>query len=223
MSLRKRFDPVKSLFAARKQNVSHARLAFAVCCLTLLVLSNCAPTTEENLTANRSATAGTTNSGNGAGGGNSTANLTALTPEIINAPIQTTDGRTIRLADYAGKVVVLDLWATWCAPCREEIPHLVDISREYGERGVQVIGIGVDPRENAQMLDSFARQFNVNYPIGLPEPIIGPAMTRERGGVIPQTYIITRDGRILMRFVGFNPTRSAPQLRAAVERAVNTE
>lgn len=220
MNLRKRFDPARFLFVARRQNVSRARLALVVCCLTLLALSNCAPATEEDFTVNRNAT-GTTNNGNGAGG-NSTANLTALTPEIINAPIQTTDGRTIRLADYAGKVVVLDLWATWCAPCREEIPHLVDIKREYGERGLEIIGIGVDPRENAQMLDSFARQFNVNYPIGLPEQIIGPAMTRERGGVIPQTYIITRDGRILMRFVGFNPTRSAPQLRAAVERAVNT-
>jgi len=152
-----------------------------------------------------------------------TTNLTPLAPEILNAPIQTTDGRTIRLADYAGKVVVLDLWATWCPPCREEIPHLVDISREYADRGVEVIGLGIDRNESAQMLTDFGRQLNVNYTLAVAESIVGPAMVRERGGVIPQTYVITRDGRILSRFVGFDPARSAPQLRAAVERAANTQ
>ncbi len=125
-------------------------------------------------------------------------------------------------AAQRGKVVVVNYWATWCPPCREEIPHLVDISREYGGRGVEVIGLTIDARESLQTINNYAQNLNINYAVGLPESVVGPTMTRERGGVIPQTYIITRDGRILTRFVGFDPARSAPQLRAAVERAVNT-
>ena len=207
MNLIKRFRSAKNLFDARtrREFAGHARLAFTLAagCFALLIASSCAQQQQPSNPA--------------------TANLTVLTPEILNAPIRTTDGRTIRLADYRGKVVVLDLWATWCPPCRAEIPHLVNISREYGGRDVEVIGLTIDARESLQTINNYAQDLNVNYTVGLPESVVGPTMTRERGGVIPQTYIITRDGRILTRFVGFDPARSAPQLRAAVERAVNTQ
>lgn len=211
--------------------MSRAREVFklAVFCIGGLVLSNCTATNDNVANSNVSTTNGnasrTMNRGNGGrpAGANVTANLTPLPPEVLNAPIQTVDGRTIRLADYAGKVVVLDLWATWCPPCRDEIPHLVEISREYAGRGVEVIGLDVDQREDAQTITSFMERFGANYTLGLAEDIVGPAMVRERGGAIPQTYVITRDGRILTRFVGFNPSQTAPQLRAAVERAANTQ
>ncbi len=213
MNLIKRFRSAKNRSAARAQSgfAGHARLALALAagCCALLIASGCSQPQPQP---------GQQQQNNPA-----TANLTVLTPEVLNAPIQTTDGRTIRLADYRGKVVVLDLWATWCPPCREEIPHLVDITREYGGRGVEVIGLTIDARESLQTINNYAQNLNINYAVGLPESVVGPTMTRERGGVIPQTYIITRDGRILTRFVGFDPARSAPQLRAAVERAVNTQ
>ena len=219
MKLTRGFDKLKMFFAASAPYPTAGRRAFLFAALCALVIldSGCGgggARTEENLSVNQPTAGGTAPTGN----------LTPVPANILNSPIQTTDGRTIRLADFAGKVVVLDLWATWCPPCREEIPHLVEIKRQYADRGLEVIGLSTgNPPDTLEMLNRFSQQFNINYPVGLPENVIGPAMLRERGGAIPQTYIITRDGRILIRFVGFNPSRSAPQLRAAVERAVNTQ
>lgn len=120
-------------------------------------------------------------------------------------------GATRSLASLRGRVVVLNFWATWCKPCREEMPALDRIAREYGPRGVTVLGVAMDER-GWPAVTPFLAQFPVSYPI-----LIGtPRVAREYGGLrtLPLTVFIRRDGRIAA-------TRSEiltePQLRKAVE------
>jgi cytochrome c biogenesis protein CcmG/thiol:disulfide interchange protein DsbE len=108
------------------------------------------------------------------------------------------DGPDLRLSSYRGKVVLLDFWATWCDPCREEIPHLVELQQRYGDRGLQVIGVSMD--DSADPVRPFYQQFHMNYPV-----VMGTAKTGELyGGVLglPITFLIDRDGRIYSKHIG---------------------
>lgn len=143
-----------------------------------------------------------------------------LPEEVRDAEIQTLDGETFRLADYKGKVVVLDLWATWCPPCREEIPHLIELSKEYKDQGVEVIGLDVDQTETVEAIREFADEFGINYKLGYAEQDFALALMNGNTA-IPQTFVISRDGRILNRFIGFSSQKMAGLLRQAVEQAAN--
>ena len=108
-------------------------------------------------------------------------------------------GRVHRLSDYKGKVVLLNFWATWCPPCRAEMPDLVKMQREYGERGLQVIGITYPP-ETAKGVRRFVRSLGVNYPVAL-----GTKETKglfDRSETLPITIVIDRDGNIRDRIEG---------------------
>jgi cytochrome c biogenesis protein CcmG/thiol:disulfide interchange protein DsbE len=110
------------------------------------------------------------------------------------------NGKTVSLADFRGKVVVLDFWATWCPPCRREIPDFINLQTEYGSQGLQVVGIALDEPEKVQ---TFARQNGMNYPV-----LLGSDEVSMRyGGIegIPTTFIIDRSGKIANRFEGFRP------------------
>jgi len=102
------------------------------------------------------------------------------------------NGRKLDLAAYKGKVVLLDFWATWCRPCRNEIPEFVRLGIQYRDRGFQVIGVAVDDTPKA--IREFYREFNMNYPVAL----ANPEVRRLYGGVqsLPTTLLIGRDGRI---------------------------
>ncbi len=103
------------------------------------------------------------------------------------------EGRALRLSDYKGKVVLLNFWATWCAPCRAEMPDLVKWQREYRSRGLQIIGVTYPPEELAEVR-KFAKSIKVNYPI-----VIGQEETKARfdqGETLPITVIIDRQGAV---------------------------
>jgi peroxiredoxin len=121
----------------------------------------------------------------------------------LNFTLKDLAGKTVRLADYAGKVLLLDFWATWCAPCKVEIPGFIDMYGKYKSRGFEVVGIVVlDRFDNAP---SFARQFKMNYTIldGVDREDIdqafGPLFA------LPTTFIIGRDGRICDKHIGLTP------------------
>jgi thiol-disulfide isomerase/thioredoxin len=145
-----------------------------------------------------------------------------LPENVMQASINLLDGQKTRLADYSGKVLIVDLWATWCGPCRQEIPHLVELAKEYKGKGVEVIGLtNEDPDTQAEEVKYFSKAFNINYPIGWADAEMQAGLTRGRAA-IPQTYIIGRDGKVLRHYVGFNP-RVVPQMKAVIEAAASAE
>ncbi|MEO8044006.1 MAG: TlpA disulfide reductase family protein [Spartobacteria bacterium] len=104
------------------------------------------------------------------------------------------EGKTIKLSDYKGKVVLLNFWATWCPPCREEIPDLVALQKQYAARGLVVLGISMD-EGGAAGVARFAKKFEINYPI-----VMGNEKTSEAYGgiqVLPTTFIIDRKGKVV--------------------------
>ncbi len=122
-----------------------------------------------------------------------------LAPEFSLPALEgQTTGQTLDLSAYRGKVVLLDFWATWCDPCREEIPHFVVLQNKYGDQGLQIIGISMD--DGPAPVREFYRSFHINYPVAM-----GNAKTGELyGGVLglPIAFLIGRDGRIEARHIG---------------------
>lgn len=106
-------------------------------------------------------------------------------------------GRTLRLSDYRGKVVVLDFWATWCDPCKEEIPHFIALQEKYPQQ-LQLIGLSMDDDEKP--VRAFQQQYKMNYPIALATPEIAGRY----GGILglPITFVIDRSGLIAARHIG---------------------
>ena len=105
---------------------------------------------------------------------------------------------TISLSAYRGKVVLLDFWATWCEPCKVEIPHFIEMQNRYGAQGLQVIGISMDDDEKP--VRDFQQQYKMNYPVA-----VGNAkLAQSYGGILglPITFLIDREGRIYSRHIG---------------------
>jgi len=109
------------------------------------------------------------------------------------------DGKTVRLSDYKGKVVLLDFWATWCGPCKIEIPWLKEFQRKFRDRGFEIIGVSMDD-EGWQVVKPFVAEVGINYRI-----VIGDdSIAQLYGGVeaLPTTFVIDRDGKIAAVHVG---------------------
>lgn len=145
---------------------------------------------------------------------------TELAPAVLQASFKTLDGKNKKLADYSGKVVVVDLWATWCGPCRQEIPHLIEMANTYKSKGVEIVGLtNENPALDTEKVKNFSKEFKINYPIGWADPQMQVGLMNGRNG-IPQTIIIGRDGKVKKHFVGFNAMISVPQMKAALEEAI---
>jgi cytochrome c biogenesis protein CcmG/thiol:disulfide interchange protein DsbE len=115
--------------------------------------------------------------------------------------LTTSDGDTIRLSDYKGKVVVLDFWATWCPPCREEIPGFIKLKKDYESKGVEVIGVVVS--DEWHKVDAFAEKYGINYPIVMGDPTVVRNYGNFQG--IPTTFVIDQEGIIQVRKTGLAP------------------
>jgi peroxiredoxin len=115
--------------------------------------------------------------------------------------LQDVNGKTVSSADFKGKVVILDFWATWCSPCRAELPGFIELQKEHGKDGLAIIGASVDGAAEIAAVKKFAEKFGVNYPVVLADE----ETVRAFGGVdaIPTTFVIDREGRIVSRHVGF--------------------
>lgn len=124
-------------------------------------------------------------------------------------------GQTVRLSDFKGKVVLLDFWATWCAPCRMEIPDLIQLQKQYADRGFTVLGIALDD-EGAAVVKPVAQKLGVTYPVLVGNTQVAAAY----GGIeaLPTTFLIGRDGKILKTYIG---TRDKSEFQQDIQSALS--
>lgn len=145
----------------------------------------------------------------------------ACTPTGPSAPAENAaelsgkglDGKVVSLADYKGKVVLVDFWATWCDPCKAEIPELIKTQNALGPKGFVVLGVSMD--EEVAEVAPFVKKTGINYPM-----IINGGERAPKGWVVPglpTAYLIGRDGKIIRRIFG---SKSIEKLAVEVEAAL---
>ena len=129
--------------------------------------------------------------------------------------------RVQKLKDFEGKAVILDFWATYCGPCRQEIPHLNSLLAKYGEDNLVIVGLNVGGEEDRKKIPAFTSETRIDYQIAFPEDDLTQFIF-EQSSSIPQTAVFDRKGRMVTKIVGFDATIKT-QLDAAVELALQTE
>jgi cytochrome c biogenesis protein CcmG/thiol:disulfide interchange protein DsbE len=136
--------------------------------------------------------------------------------------LETLSGDTFRLQEHRGDVVVLNFWATWCPPCREEIPMFVELQQELGAQGLQFVGIALERSAGPDEVRAFAEKMDINYPIGMGDGRIAKKYGGVRG--LPMTFIIGPDGTVEGHIPG-RATESMlrPGLEELLEEATPTE
>jgi peroxiredoxin len=147
--------------------------------------------------------------------------ITMLPASVTDAELKAVTGAPIKLSNYAGKVLVVNLWATWCGPCRQETPELVKLHKEFRSQGVEVVGLSTEnPEASADAVREFVHNYNVDYRVGWSGQEVAITLMQGRDA-IPQSFVISRTGRVVKRFVGFNPISTPPQIREAIQEALN--
>jgi thiol-disulfide isomerase/thioredoxin len=139
---------------------------------------------------------------------------------VATAEIRGLDGSVYTLNDRQGKVLLLNLWATWCGPCRSEIPALVRMQEKHGAQGFEVIGLNTD-EEAPELINGFGTELNINYPIAYADTKLQSAMLKiSKFPGIPQSFLLDREGRLRGVFRGANP-KDIATMEQVVAKVVN--
>lgn len=120
------------------------------------------------------------------------------------------DGGMFSLEDFKGKVVLVDIWATWCGPCREQTPTLVKLAKRYRDQGLEVVGLHIREQRDPDEVQAYIKEFGIDYTIGFVENHVTDAFltgTEDETGLppIPQLFIFGRDGRLAEHLIGNSP------------------
>jgi len=146
--------------------------------------------------------------------------LTFLPEKLLAHKIQPLEGKSFRLSDFHGKVLVINLWASWCGPCRREIPEYEKVRKEYAGRDVEFIGLTTeDPGDAFEKVNQFVRQTRFGFRIGWADREMAMVLMNGRGS-IPQTVVIDTAGGVVNHWVGYTAGHSAERLRDAIDRAL---
>ena len=150
-----------------------------------------------------------------------------LPDEVTGRELRDLSGRAFRLNDFRGRVYVVNLWATWCGPCRLEIPGFNKIYEDYRARGVEFVGLTAeDPDEESEKVSTFVGELGMSYRVGwIDKPTVltlaswNTSPTRPGSFAIPQTFVVAADGHVVLRVRGYNP-RVPEMIRAGVRKAL---
>jgi thiol-disulfide isomerase/thioredoxin len=142
---------------------------------------------------------------------------------VSDVVLQKPEGGTFKMADLKGKVILVDFWATWCAPCREQAPRLAALRTKYQDKGLEVVGLNLDPPNDTALVKKFIKDAGINYPVGQGGRLFSDAFlngTEDDTGEapIPQLFVFARDGRLVEHFVG-----NRPEPAAALEKIIIQE
>ena len=130
------------------------------------------------------------------------------------------DKGSFKLSDFTGKVVVINLWATWCGPCRAEIPEYEKVRKEFNGKAVEFIGLTTeDPRVASDKVKQFVRDFNFGFRIGWADRETARALMSGRS-VIPQTIVLSSEGHVVSHWSGYSRGQSRDRLKQAIEHAL---
>ena len=132
-----------------------------------------------------------------------------------NFALQSLSGQTVHLSDFHGKAVLLNFWATWCEPCKLEMPWFVELEKQYGPQGLEVVGVAMDD-SGKDNITKFAKDMGVNYPVLLGKESVGD----EYGGLpyLPTSFYIDRDGKVVARVFGL---RSRSDIEDWIKQALS--
>jgi cytochrome c biogenesis protein CcmG/thiol:disulfide interchange protein DsbE len=127
------------------------------------------------------------------------------------------DGKTLKLSDFHGKAVLLNFWATWCEPCKIEMPWFVELQKKYEAQGFTVLGVAMDDASPSDIAD-FAKKMGVNYPIVIGKEAVGD----QYGGIpyLPSTFYIGRDGKVVQRVFGLV---SRSEIESNIQKAMGSQ
>ncbi len=140
-------------------------------------------------------------------------------PKITAAEFKLIDGKTFSVTESKGKVVLINLWATWCGPCRKEMPALVEMQDKYRDKGFEIIGLDTDP-ETVEEIEVFAEKMKLNYKLGWADrEMVTEFFTLGQMNGIPQSFLINRDGKLTGIFQG-GSTRVVEKMRETVAKVV---
>jgi peroxiredoxin len=134
----------------------------------------------------------------GAPAGRSASSCDATGKGTFDFVLKDQNNLPVKLADYKGKVVLVNFWATWCGPCKSEIPDMVKLYSQYKDKGLVVLGISID--DSPEQLQTFMREFKMNYPVVQMRPEVEDAWGPFYG--YPTSFIVARDGSICTKHIG---------------------
>lgn len=131
------------------------------------------------------------------------------------------EGDRVKLADFHGKVLVLDFYATWCEPCRKSIPHLNQLHQRIGPSQLQIVGLNVGGPDDRVKVADFARELEINYQLGFPDKSVTDLFLSDDSS-IPQTFVFDRTGQLVNRLIGYG-SATPDQLEEAIQIALASE
>jgi thiol-disulfide isomerase/thioredoxin len=146
--------------------------------------------------------------------------LAFLPEDLLERKIRALEGNSFRLADFHGKVIVINVWASWCGPCRREVPEYESVRKDYMGRDVEFIGLTPeDPAEAADAVNRFVRATRFGFLLGWADRELSRTLMNGQRA-IPQTLVIDTSGSVIGHWVGYARGRNGDRLREAIDNAL---